>query len=61
MIDPQLLKSLGWNDDLINEVNRVARSIETPVHDLHAPDTSTPVLVASSAGTVVHFRDTDPR
>ena len=28
MIDPTLLRRLGWNDDLIAEVNRVAHEID---------------------------------
>ena len=27
MIDPALLRQLGWRDDLINEVNRVASNL----------------------------------
>ena len=28
MINPDLLRSLGWSDDLISEVNRVAETVE---------------------------------
>ena len=29
MIDPELLKQLGWSEDLISEVNRVASEIDS--------------------------------
>lgn len=34
MIDPQLLRQLGWNDALIEEVNRVAKCVDAAAGDI---------------------------
>jgi hypothetical protein len=56
MIDANLLKSLGWNDDLIDEVNRVARNIDTPPAPVEIPFPGR-IVLTSDAGSVLHFRE----
>jgi hypothetical protein len=57
MIDPQLLRQLGWDEDLIAEVNRVAQSITVPADSL--PELPGPELFAAptQSGTAFYFQD----
>jgi hypothetical protein len=49
MIDPALLRQLGWRDDLINEVNRVASNLRNTAARLNdiTNDTHGVVIVES--------------
>ena len=53
MIDPNLLRQLGWDEDLIAEVNRVAQAIDVPIERL--PTAST-VDFTAPAGGATTFR-----
>jgi hypothetical protein len=49
MIDPALLRQLGWRDDLIDEVNRVASNLRDTAGHLNvlASTVQEPVIVES--------------
>jgi hypothetical protein len=54
MIDPDLLRQLGWDENLIAEVNRVAQSITT--HSKTPPGVQSYEFVApTQGGTSFHF------
>lgn len=58
MIDPNLLRKLGWNEDLIAEVNRVARSINVPINDARTAspiEFAVPASMPTQSGTTFQF------
>jgi len=59
MIDPNLLRQLGWGEDLIAEVNRVAQSIDIPIEGPSIP--AGPEFVApTQSGTTFRFESKSP-
>jgi len=51
MIDPKLLKELGWNDALIEEVNRVAKEVDAAAGDIPAQAGPQFVVLTQSSST----------
>ena len=57
MIEPRLLRELGWSDELIEEVSRVAETIrETPTEGMKLPEPTyrTAASTAAYADAVVN-------
>jgi len=54
MIDRDVLRHLGWTEELISEVNRVADAVERSAGGLEAISTSNLTLSASSAEYLSH-------
>jgi hypothetical protein len=54
MIDPALLRQLGWRDDLIDEVNRVASNLRDTAAHFNATTNATHGTAIVESRTSLH-------